>query len=211
MIVDYGMGNLRSVLNALSFLGCDAFISDKRGDVDSADAFILPGVGAFGEAMANLTALGLVEPLTRRVLTERKPFLGICLGMQLIAESSEENGKFQGLGWISGHVRRLPAENGIRIPHVGWNDVRIVESDPLFLKIEDDLNFYFVHTYHFACDPARVVAWCRYGADFAAAVRKDNIFAVQFHPEKSQVNGLRLLRNFCRYAGVEPARAMPVC
>ncbi len=199
MVIDYGMGNLHSMVNAMTFLGADVFISDDRKDLDRADAYILPGVGAFGEAMNSLRRLELIEPLSEQVLAHRKPFLGICLGMQLIAEDSEEIGFHQGLGWLPGHVKRLEPGDGLRLPHVGWNDVTVLRREPLFDRIQGDHNFYFVHSYHVVCDERLVAATCCYGTTVVAALQKDNIFAAQFHPEKSQANGLRLLRNFVDY------------
>jgi glutamine amidotransferase len=196
VIVDYKMGNLNSVKNALEFLGCKAEISDRGEDVISADALVLPGVGAFGVAMRNLEQQGLIEPLERKVLGDRVPFLGICLGMQLLSQSSEEKGVFKGLGWISGHVRRIEEAPSIRVPHVGWNNTKIRCRSPLFESIEDESEFYYVHSYHFDCEEKYVTARCEYGTSVVAAVHSGNIHAVQFHPEKSQHNGLRLLRNF---------------
>lgn len=196
VIVDYGMGNLKSVLNALRFLGCNALISNKAEDIERANAVILPGVGAFREAMDNLKQLGLVDALNKQILENKKPFLGICLGMQLIAKDSEEKGYYKGLGWIDGNVRRIAVRGGQRLPHIGWNNITILKENPLFTGISSDFNFYFVHSYHLQCNESCVSAECNYGIDVAAALQKKNIFAVQFHPEKSQSNGLRLLRNF---------------
>ncbi|MEK7247582.1 MAG: imidazole glycerol phosphate synthase subunit HisH [Chloroflexota bacterium] len=196
VIIDYKMGNLNSVKNALGFLGYRAEISDRREDVISADALVLPGVGAFGVAMRNLQLQGLIEPLGRKVQEEKTPFLGICLGMQLIAERSEEKGMHEGLGWIPGHVRRIKEDASIRVPHIGWNNTGILTKTPLFENIEDNPEFYYVHSYHFDCDAEFVAACCLYGSPLVAAVQRGNIHAVQFHPEKSQHNGLRVLRNF---------------
>ncbi len=201
VVVNYGMGNLQSVVNALKFLGLPAVISDRKEDVASADALILPGVGAFGEAMRNLARLGLIDALNEQVVEKKKPFLGICLGMQLVAADSEEHGMNKGLGWIPGRVRRIPTD--LPLPHIGWNDVEIVKRAPLFSKLKDDTNFYFVHSFYFDCDPSYVSSYCAYGVKITASVQKDNIFATQFHPEKSQRNGLRLLRAFSDYAGTK--------
>lgn len=197
-IVDYGMGNLSSVRNAFRHLGWAAECVNQPDAIAAASVVVLPGVGAFGRAMENLRALQLIEPLRRKVLEERVPFLGICLGMQLIARSSEENGQHEGLGWLDAHVRRLPVTSALRLPHVGWNDVQWRADAPLFSGVGEDKNFYFVHSYHVECDPQYIDATCVYGAPVTAAIRKENIVATQFHPEKSHVNGMTVLRNFLR-------------
>jgi glutamine amidotransferase len=190
------MGNLRSVSNALTYLGYQPLISSQPHILTQADALILPGVGAFGEAMRNLKALGLVEVLTRQVLQEKKLFFGICLGMQLLAEESEELGRHQGLGWVKGRVVKIPAQRQLRLPHVGWNNIRVKRQKPLFANLEASPSYYFDHSFHLVCDQALVAATCQYGTELVAAVQWRNIFATQFHPEKSQVKGLKLLRNF---------------
>ena len=197
-IVDYGMGNLASVRNAFAFLGVSAVATSAPADLAAVDAFVLPGVGAFGEAMANLNRLDLVAPLTEEVRGAGKPFLGICLGMQLLAEESFELGRHRGLGWISGAVRHLPKGGDRRIPHVGWSGLRFGENDPLFARIPKDGCFYFDHTYYLEQGPY-TIGDVNYGVPFTAVLRIDNIFATQFHPEKSQRNGLKLLRNFTNY------------
>jgi len=200
VIVDYGMGNLTSVANALRFLGGAPLVSDDPARVREADAIILPGVGAFAQAMENLERRGLVPALSEQVRERGRPFLGICLGMQLLAESSTEMGPHRGLGWIRAHAVELQRDERLPVPHVGWNDVRAVASTPLFTHLPAATNFYFDHSYQLVCDDARdVAAVCAYGADLVAAVHRDNIFAVQFHPEKSQIKGLELLRNFLNY------------
>jgi glutamine amidotransferase len=196
LIVDYGMGNIGSVCNALDLLGGRYLVSNRKEDLASADGIILPGVGAFGAAMANLNNLGLVEPLTERVVAQGTPFLGICLGMQLIAQDSVENGFDRGMGWIDGHVLAMEPPDGLRVPHVGWNGVRARGASPLFSRLDDDAHFYFDHSFHLQCDDQWVAASCDYGTTYVAAVQRANILAVQFHPEKSQRNGLKLLRNF---------------
>lgn len=196
VIIDYGMGNLQSVRNALERVGCEVQISSEMTTLDAADALILPGVGAFGEAMNNLRQRKLVEPLRGLVLEQGKPLLGICLGMQLLADSSEERGICRGLSLIPGHVKEIPASGGLRLPHIGWNGVSIRKREPLFRDIEEGGAFYFVHSYRFECDPEYIVGVTDYGTDVTAAVQKERIFGVQFHPERSQRKGLRLLRNF---------------
>ncbi len=199
VIVDYGMGNLQSVSNALGFLGCKALISNEAEVIDSADAYLLPGVGAFGPAIDNLRDLGLVEPLTFNVIERKKPFLGICLGMQLIAESSMELGYNKGLSWIEAQVVHMKCDHTERLPHVGWNNIAVEKRDPLFRSIEKEPHFYFDHSYQFLCDDGYVAARCSYGVEVVAAIQVGNIFATQFHPEKSQTAGLKLLRNYLNY------------
>jgi glutamine amidotransferase len=199
VIVDYGMGNLQSVLNAFKYLNCNAVISDKIEDVERADAVILPGVGAFGEAMRNLKNIKMIDALNVHVMEKKKPFLGICLGMQLIVLDSEENGNHKGLGWIPGHVRMIKVPQQLRLPHIGWNDVSFTKESPLFKHIINDSNFYFVHSFQVECDDRYITATCTYGAEVTAAIQERNIFATQFHPEKSQENGLRVLRGFADY------------
>ncbi|MDD5431184.1 MAG: imidazole glycerol phosphate synthase subunit HisH [Candidatus Pacebacteria bacterium] len=200
VIIDYGMGNLFSVENALKTLGGDIKVSGKPEDIRAADRIILPGVGAFPDGMKNLKNLGLVEILREEVLEKRKPFLGICLGMQLLASEGEEHEPTKGLGFIEGRVRRFQTdEKKFRIPHIGWNDVLAGKDSILFKDLENPV-FYFVHSYHFVPeDKDNIAATCDYGEIFAAAVRKENIFGVQFHPEKSQKSGLKLLENFLNY------------
>jgi len=200
VIVDYGMGNLRSVANALRFLGCKTVITNNQKDIVNSQAIILPGVGAFGEAMNNLNQLGLVDLLRQQALIEKKPLLGICLGMQLLADSSQENGCYQGLGIIKGDVIKIPLKSSLRLPHIGWNDIEIIKQHPLFDNIQDEKNFYFVHSYFLNCDEAYISSYCFYGSWITASIQKENIFATQFHPEKSQGNGLRVLRAFSDFA-----------
>ncbi len=196
MIINYGMGNIQSVLNTLMALDCASVVSSLQEELSSADAFILPGIGAFGEGMRNLKNLGLIEPLRKEVFEKKKPLLGICLGMQLMADDSEEEGSSHGLGWVSGHVRKLQAKNGLRVPHMGWNTIRILKERPLFRNMEGDPTFYFAHSYNFLCEEPYVSAWCDYGEGIVSAIQKELIFGVQFHPEKSSHHGLQFLRNF---------------
>jgi glutamine amidotransferase len=205
VIIDYGMGNLASVANALRFLGYAPAASSDARRVSEADAIILPGVGAFALAMENLERLGLPGVLREQVLERRKPFLGICLGMQLLAESSTEMGLHRGLGFLRGRVEELRPAGRLPVPHVGWNDVRPVAPSALLDNLPQPTNFYFDHSYHLTCDDAGdVAAVCSYGGDVVAAIQRDNVFATQFHPEKSQTMGLRLLRNFLNFVEAHP-------
>lgn len=200
IIIDYGMGNLTSVSNALKFLGYVSEITNDKARILAADAVILPGVGAFAQAMENLSRLNLIPILNKRVKEQGVPFLGICLGMQLIAESSTEMGLHEGLGWIRARVEEIPTMENLPVPHVGWNNVHITNSSPLFVNLPTASHYYFDHSFHMICiDQKDVIAVCRYGMDLVAAIRHGNIFATQFHPEKSQVIGLKLMRNFLNY------------
>lgn len=201
LIIDYGMGNIQSVHNAFEHLGCSVVTSDDPGQISGASAIILPGVGAFGEAMANLRQRRLVEPIREAVLNEGMPLLGICLGMQLLADGSDERGNNEGLSLIPGQVRRVPVSDGYRLPHIGWNSLSIRKQDPFFKELEEGSAFYFVHSHHFECAPEHVAAVTDHGCEVVAAVQKDRIFATQFHPERSHVCGLKLIRNFVAFAG----------
>lgn len=195
LVIDYGVGNHRSVCNALKRLGYTYAVSSDNAAIKSAPIYILPGVGAFKEAMRNLEQCGIIETLREEVVQKGKPLLGICLGMQVLAEDSLEGGLTTGLGFIPGHVVPIPAKS-VRVPHVGWNDCAVRKTDPLFTAIPAGARFYFDHGYHFATDERYVAATVQYGSDIVAAVQHNNIFGVQFHPEKSQTSGLRLLRAF---------------
>ena len=206
LVIDYKVGNLQSVSNALRFLGYRHRVSDRAADLDAADAYILPGVGAFAEGMGNLRGLGLLEPLTHNVLGLGKPVLGICLGMQLLADDSEEGGLHQGLGWIGGHVRRIPARPGVSSTHVGWNSLEPRQAEPLFAGLDAPC-VYFDHSYRLECAGEHVSALCRHGEDLVAAVQHGNIYGVQFHPEKSQSTGLKILRRLFSSLGFEKEAA----
>ncbi|MFA5147258.1 MAG: imidazole glycerol phosphate synthase subunit HisH [Candidatus Omnitrophota bacterium] len=205
VIIDYGLGNIRSIAGALRKLGHDPVVSRSGDDLAAADRLILPGVGAFGDGMKNLREFGLVEPLAREVLGKGKPILGICLGSQLMARESEEFGRHEGLGWFDASVIRIEtAGKDLRIPHVGWDSLIKVREDVLFDGIPDDALFYYTHSYHVRFrDRAPVIGECEYGVRFTAAFSRRNIYGTQFHPEKSQRYGLVLLENFLtkvRYA-----------
>lgn len=196
LVIDYGVGNHRSVCNALERLGYVYAVSSDAAVIQSAPAYVLPGVGAFKEAMRNLEQCGIIETLREAVVQKGKPLLGICLGMQVLAEDSLEGGLTTGLGFIPGHVVPISAES-VRVPHVGWNDLTVQKTEPLFITaIPARARFYFDHSYYFASDERYIAATVRYGDEITAAVQHNNIFGVQFHPEKSQTSGLRLLRAF---------------
>jgi imidazole glycerol-phosphate synthase subunit HisH len=200
-VIDYGMGNLRSVAGALEMIGAEPRVTRRPEDLRSAERIILPGVGAFGECAASLRASGMVEALEEEVLRKGKPFYGICVGLQVLAREGREFGTHRGLGWLPAVVQRFaPGEGGLKVPHVGWNEVEPKCESQLFEGLRRDPTFYFVHSYHLVSDDPRLVAAeCDYGGRFTAAILRDNIFATQFHPEKSQQNGLRLLENFMRW------------
>jgi len=205
-VVDYGMGNLGSVRHALDFLGHRAVATFDPSELAKADAIVLPGVGTFAVAMDNLCRRGLDRALSDAVLKRQTPFLGICLGMQLLAQEGTENGVHQGLGWIDGRVIRLEGSDEARVPHVGWAAVT-QSDDVLFAGAAPGDAFYFDHSYHLDCPEALVAARCAGAFDCVAAIRRDNLFATQFHPEKSQRSGLRLLRAFTDHAIAQRGRA----
>lgn len=194
-IIDYGMGNLRSVQKAFEHIGAGAVITADAGIVDKAPALVLPGVGAFGDAMRNLRDAGL-DTAIHRTVEAGKPFLGICLGQQLMFEESEEMGQHRGLGLLRGRVRRF--RNGkLKVPHIGWNQIHIQRNDPILAGVPPESFAYFVHSYYVEPrDPDVILATTDYGIDFASIVCRDRMWGIQFHPEKSQDVGLRILRNF---------------
>lgn len=196
-IIDYGMGNLRSVQKALEHVGSSAVITSSAREIAAADKVILPGVGAFRDAIQALKDHQLIDVIHQSVESGR-PFLGICLGMQLLLERSFEDGEYEGLGIIPGSVRRFDIDPSLKIPHMGWNQVSIVDSDnPLFAGADPDAWYYFVHSYYVdPADPTWTAATSDYGGPFTASVQQANVFATQFHPEKSQSAGLHLLKNF---------------
>jgi glutamine amidotransferase len=196
-VIDYGMGNLRSVHKAIERVGLEARLTSDPAVVARADRIVLPGVGAFGDAAAHLREAGLDVALGR-ALAAGRPFLGICLGLQLLFTESEEGGAHQGLDVIPGRVTRLPPLE--KVPHMGWNQVEYRQEHPLFAGIPDRSYFYFVHSYYVVPDDAAVqAAVTEYGIRFTCAVARDNLFATQFHPEKSSTLGLRMLDNFGRW------------
>lgn len=220
-IIDYGMGNLHSVASALEHVSShsDIIVTSHYKDIISANRVIFPGVGAIRDCMLEIKKLG-IDKIVQELIDVGKPILGICVGMQVLLQSSEENGGVNCLGHFDGHVKffaddplfkasnkeqtaqNLPSVQTLKVPHMGWNQVNQAQKHPLWEGIENNERFYFVHSYF--VDSGRFeqkVGACHYGRDFTAALAKDNIFAVQFHPEKSHTNGLRLLANFCQWSG----------
>lgn len=199
LILDYGMGNVGSIMNMLIKIGATAVISSKREDIENADKIILPGVGAFDNAMINLDRLKIIPALNAAVLEKRVPILGICLGMQLLSERSEE-GTLPGLGWINAKTIRFNFDScspPLRIPHMGWNSIAVKKSGSILDNIGDEPRFYFVHSYHVVCkDESNILATTTYGIEFHSAIIQDNIIGTQFHPEKSHKFGMQVLRNF---------------
>ncbi|MCI5610764.1 MAG: imidazole glycerol phosphate synthase subunit HisH [Roseburia sp.] len=195
-IIDYDAGNIKSVEKALLYLGEEAVITRDRDTILRADRVILPGVGAFGDAMDKLRTYGL-DKVIQEVVGQNTPFLGICLGLQLLFESSEESEGVEGLGILKGKVVRLPEENNLKIPHIGWNSLKYPNLGRLFAGIAEDSYVYFVHSYYLqAQDPSIVTATTEYGTLIHASVEQGNVFACQFHPEKSSEVGMQILKNF---------------
>lgn len=198
-IIEYGSGNVGAIMNILKQRKIAHFLSGDRSELEKADRYILPGVGAFDPTMENLTKSGIVETLNEQVLENNKKILGICVGMQLLAEGSDE-GDHPGLGFIKGRVRLIDASKLNRrphLPHMGWNNIKLTNNGSLFSGIDAEMGFYFLHSYYFdATNPEHVSAHVTYGSDLPCAVERDNVFGMQFHPEKSHSNGTRLLQNF---------------
>lgn len=203
-IIDYEVGNLRSVEKALHFIGCDAEVSSDRDFILNADAVVLPGVGAFADAMQNLKKHGMIDVI-HTVIESGKPFLGICLGMQLLFEHSEEGGEnVQGLSILKGAIRQLPQNMNLKVPHMGWNLLDIKGDSPLLGSLSKAPYVYFVHSYYLdTSDKDIVIGETSYGITFSVAVQKGNVFATQFHPEKSGEVGLEILRNFVKIAKLD--------
>jgi len=196
-IIDYGMGNIHSVQKALELAGAATVVTNKIKDIEEAQKLVLPGVGAFGEAMSELERQGL-SPAIKEQIRKKKPFLGICLGMQLLFRESQEAAGRKGLGILGGTIRRFPAGKGLKIPHMGWNELEIKNKNcPLLKGINEGSYVYFCHSYY--PEPAKAAvsaAGCQYGRQFTCAVWQDNVYGLQFHPEKSQEVGLKMLKNF---------------
>ena len=195
-IIDYGAGNLQSVKKAFDFIGAESVITDNPETINACDKILLPGVGSFGDAMDSMTQKGLVETVKQNAMSG-KPFLGICLGLQLLFEESEESPGVKGLGIFKGKIKKFSPDMGLKIPHIGWNSLEIKQKETLFKSIPENSYVYFVHSYYLhAEDENEIATVTNYGIDFHSAVGKNNIFATQFHPEKSGDVGLQILRNF---------------
>jgi len=206
VVIDYDMGNLKSMSNALKALAIPHEVSADPAVVSAASAIILPGVGAFGDGMKALERHGLVDVLRQRVIDARVPYLGVCLGMQFLAEKSYEHGEHSGFGWIAATVKRIePRDPSLKVPHMGWNALRVsAPHSPLMRDVTDETAVYFLHGYHFVPrSPDSIIALTDHGGDIVAAVQREHIFGVQFHPEKSQGAGLAILKNFADYANAD--------
>lgn len=202
VIIDYDMGNIRSIENAINHVGdYDIKITCNIEAIKSADCLILPGVGSFPDAMKKLNEKQLVEVLSTEVMVNLKPVLGICLGMQLLFESSEEMKFERGLGWIPGQVEYIKASQALRVPHIGWNELILQKEESIFSYLQDDKDFYFVHSLWVNCDQEYKLATFEYGVEMTASVQRENVFGMQFHPEKSQKNGLNAMKSFLNYVG----------
>jgi glutamine amidotransferase len=201
IIIDYGAGNVQSVSNAINEIDgqSDVIISSKVADLKSANYFILPGGGSFGDCMEGLKSVdGFLSELRNQILKYKKPFLGICVGMQVLASSGFENGEHQGLGFINGKVEKIVGDENLKIPHMGWNSLKIKQpKHPIFKDIKEEENFYFANSYHFNCqNDNNVLGYVDYGSKINSIIAKDNIVGAQFHPEKSGEAGLKFLKNF---------------
>ena len=200
-IIDYGAGNIQSVSKAFRHIGCDCFITNKKGEILSADGAVLPGVGSFGDTVDSLNKFGIRDAVTG-FINSGKPFLGICLGLQLLFPGSEESEGAEGLGIFDGTITKIPGGEGLKIPHMGWNSIKIKDGSRLFKGIGVEPYVYFVHSYYLnAADRDIVAAQTEYGVTIDAAVERGNVFATQFHPEKSGSTGLKILKNFVDIVG----------
>jgi imidazole glycerol-phosphate synthase subunit HisH len=203
VIIDYNMGNVKSLANMARKIGVDALITSKVSEIEDATKIILPGVGSFDAGVQNVHNLGIKEVLNKKVHEDKVPVLGICLGMQLFGSRSEE-GQLDGFGWIPGAIKRFDFQeidnSRLKIPHMGWNKINPVASSSIILSdIPEDARFYFVHSYHYICaNNENISATTRYGYDFTCSVKKDNIYGVQFHPEKSHKYGMHIMNNFLK-------------
>ncbi len=198
-IVDYDCGNVNAIINAFKELGINAKVSKSINDIDNASKLILPGVGSYDYAMKRLFKSGLIDSLNNSVLKKKIPILGICVGMQILGNKSDE-GKLPGLGWVDAEVSSFKDTNSIDIlPHMGWNNIKIIKDNLLLSSIDENSIFYFLHSYYFkSYNKENIIAKCKYGLDFTCAINSDNIYGVQFHPEKSHSFGLKILQNFSK-------------
>jgi glutamine amidotransferase len=198
-ILDYGSGNVQSVYNLISFLDYSVIISNEKSDIEKSTHLILPGVGSFGSAITSIRAKIPLDILEHEVFQKKKPFLGICVGMQVLATLGYEYGIHKGLGWINGKVEKVDSHKS-PLPHIGWNDINLLSESPIFKGLDDNLDFYFVHSFAFVTDDKSIITSnVEYGTTFCSSIQKDNIFGVQFHPEKSQKAGEILFQNFINY------------
>jgi len=193
--LDYGSGNVKSVYNLVSYLGYDVIVSNEKAVIESATHIVLPGVGSFGAAMEKITTQIPLKVLEYEVFNNKKLFLGICVGMQVLVEKGYEHGEHHGLGWIPGTAEKLPVEN-LPLPHIGWNDIIIKKESDLFTDLDDIKDFYFVHSYAIKTDDCYIFTETNYENNFCSSIKKENIYGVQFHPEKSQKAGQKLMHNF---------------
>jgi len=197
LIINYGLGNLKSIQNMLVRLGADTLISDDPADIHRADKLILPGVGNFGHGMRQLAARGLTDELGKFALEQKKPVLGICLGAQILGKGSEEAPGVSGLGWVDMYCRRFPPSPEFRVPHMGWNTIRLVKDHKLFQEMDTRSRFYFVHSYYMHCEnPENILAQTDYGIRYTSVVSASNIIGTQFHPEKSHRFGMAMMKQF---------------
>lgn len=195
-IIDYGAGNIQSVYKALEYIGCDAFITNDKNKILKADGAVLPGVGSFGDTIDTMNSYGIKNTVID-FINSKKPFLGICLGLQLLFPYSEESPNAKGLGVFDGTIKKIPSGDGLKIPHIGWNSLEIKKENGLFKGIDKNSYVYFVHSYFLDAKDKKIVsAQTEYGVKIDAAIEKDNVFATQFHPEKSGETGLKILKNF---------------
>lgn len=197
-IIDYGGGNIQSVFKALKYIGSECVMTSDKDEILKADAAILPGQGSFGDCMNSITKSG-IKDIVLEFINTGKPFLGICVGLQLLFDESDESPDIKGLGVFKGKIKRIPNKHGLKIPHMGWNSVNILKKDALFKDIDKDSYFYFVHSYYLdAQDKELVSTQTEYGVKIDASVSRKNVFATQFHPEKSGEAGIKLLKNFVK-------------
>ena len=196
-IMDYGSGNVKSISNLVSYLGYRVIVSNEISEINSATHLILPGVGSFGTAMKNINSQIPISKIEVEVIQKKKPFLGICVGMQVLAEKGYEHGEHDGLGWIPGTVEKLNVGNA-PLPHIGWNNIVLKKDSVLFHNLDAINDFYFVHSYSVKTDESYITSETNYEGDFCSSIQKENIYGVQFHPEKSQKAGQRLIQNFLK-------------